>query len=124
MVFSLLCFVAELSYSSFVFVDYLANQKYYAKTLCINKDKPELSCKGQCVLMKKLAFASQKKSEQKQRQLVEILDLFENLYFEHKDEDLIVWSSISAIDVEKIPSHLLRNHNGYLDSPLDPPKMF
>ncbi len=123
-VFSLICLLAELSYTSFIFVDFLANQTYYANTLCINKDRPELSCKGQCVLMKKLAASTQKKSEKKQQQIVEILDLFENLYFEQKEEDLLVWSTFSAIDTEKIPSHLLRNHNGYLDGPLDPPKIF
>lgn len=36
------------------FVEYAINYDYIAKVLCINKDKPELSCKGKCQLMKKL----------------------------------------------------------------------
>jgi len=36
------------------FVEYVINYDYIAKVLCINKDKPELSCNGKCQLMKKL----------------------------------------------------------------------
>lgn len=36
------------------FVEYAINYDYIAKVLCINKDKPEMSCKGKCQLMKKL----------------------------------------------------------------------
>ena len=35
-------------------VEYVINYDYISKVLCINKDKPELSCKGKCQLMKKL----------------------------------------------------------------------
>ncbi|MFM1879258.1 MAG: hypothetical protein RLZZ241_2124 [Bacteroidota bacterium] len=34
--------------------DYLMNRDYIAEVFCINKDKPELSCNGQCYLMKTL----------------------------------------------------------------------
>lgn len=34
--------------------DYLMNRDYIAEVFCINKDKPELSCNGQCYLMKSL----------------------------------------------------------------------
>lgn len=36
------------------FVEYVINYDYIAKVLCINKDKPEMSCNGKCQLMKKL----------------------------------------------------------------------
>lgn len=36
------------------FVEYAINYDYIAKVLCINKDKPKLSCNGKCQLMKKL----------------------------------------------------------------------
>lgn len=36
------------------FVEYVINYDYISKILCINKDKPEMSCKGKCQLMKKL----------------------------------------------------------------------
>lgn len=37
-----------------VFAWYEANKQYIAEQLCENRDKPELHCNGQCVLMKKL----------------------------------------------------------------------
>ncbi|MFL0065902.1 hypothetical protein V2595_09715 [Tenacibaculum maritimum] len=36
------------------FVEYAINYDYISTVLCINKDKPESSCKGKCQLMKKL----------------------------------------------------------------------
>jgi hypothetical protein len=36
------------------FVEYAINYDYISKVLCINKDKPEMSCKGTCQLMIKL----------------------------------------------------------------------
>lgn len=39
-------------------IEYYANQDFFANVLCINKDKPELACNGQCILMQKLQKAS------------------------------------------------------------------
>ncbi|SEC31409.1 hypothetical protein SAMN04489761_2652 [Tenacibaculum sp. MAR_2009_124] len=36
------------------YVEYVINYDYIAKVLCINKDKPEMSCNGKCQLMDKL----------------------------------------------------------------------
>lgn len=36
------------------FVEYAINYDYISKVLCINKDKPVMSCKGKCQLMQKL----------------------------------------------------------------------
>ncbi|WNJ18664.1 hypothetical protein [Pontibacter sp. G13] len=33
---------------------YQVNQTYLSQVLCINKDRPELHCKGKCILMQKL----------------------------------------------------------------------
>ena len=35
-------------------VEYAVNYDYISKVLCINKDKPEMSCNGKCQLMKKM----------------------------------------------------------------------
>jgi len=35
-------------------VEYAINYDYISKVLCINKDKPELSCNGKCQLMKRI----------------------------------------------------------------------
>jgi len=39
------------------------NRQFYAEVLCINKNRPELACKGKCILMQKLQ--SQLQTEQK-----------------------------------------------------------
>lgn len=36
------------------FVEYVINYDYISKVLCINKDKPAMSCNGKCHLVKKL----------------------------------------------------------------------
>ncbi|QNM87127.1 hypothetical protein H9W90_13370 [Polaribacter pectinis] len=36
------------------FVEYAIDYDYISKVLCINKDKPEMSCNGKCQLMQKL----------------------------------------------------------------------
>jgi hypothetical protein len=37
-----------------IVVDFLLNQDYIKEFLCINKDKPKLSCNGKCQLTKQL----------------------------------------------------------------------
>lgn len=39
-------------------VNYVTNYDYIVENFCINKDKPELKCNGQCYLMKQLAEQS------------------------------------------------------------------
>lgn len=45
-------------------VEYYANQDFFAKVLCINKDKPEMACNGKCILMQKLKRVSAAPAEQ------------------------------------------------------------
>ena len=45
-------------------IEYYAERDYFANVLCINKDKPELQCNGQCILMQKLRKASGETQEQ------------------------------------------------------------
>ncbi|KUF45486.1 hypothetical protein AS361_07585 [Myroides marinus] len=50
-------------------VDYLIDYDYISTFLCVNKDKPEMHCNGQCYLMQeiaKLAKEEQKKDAVKQ----------------------------------------------------------
>ena len=46
-------------------MDFYLNQDYIARTLCINKDKPELLCSGKCVLNTML-----EKSEESEKQQI------------------------------------------------------
>jgi hypothetical protein len=56
LVLILMLLVAVQSFSKgLILLDYQVNQEYIAKTLCENKARPKLHCKGKCQLMKQLA---------------------------------------------------------------------
>lgn len=63
-----------------VLIWFWANQRYIATELCVNRDKPEMQCNGQCVLMQRL-----KAAEQEQRDAMEfplrIVEKLELAYF-------------------------------------------
>ena len=52
--FLIVLFSGSLFMHSTIKIHFEWNRTEIAALLCINKDKPELSCKGQCVLMKRL----------------------------------------------------------------------
>ncbi len=47
-----------------VYLDFKLRQDYIAKVLCINREKPEMHCNGQCILMQKLKKAKQTEQSQ------------------------------------------------------------
>src|SRR5690606_37715172 len=72
-----------------VFIDFKLNQDYISKVLCINRDKPQLDCDGQCVLMQKMKGTQDadhpEQSQGSKAQLLEIVSeiapAFQPLYF-------------------------------------------
>jgi hypothetical protein len=56
--------------SMFVYMGFELNQRYIAKELCINQDKPEMHCNGKCYLMKKLKQERQAQKTQVQDALI------------------------------------------------------
>ncbi len=44
----------------FIYAGFELNQEYIAKTLCVNRDKPELHCNGKCYLSNKIKQAEEK----------------------------------------------------------------
>jgi len=51
--FSLLILCQSFS-KVWIIISFKINQDYIAKVLCVNRDKPEVSCNGKCALMKDL----------------------------------------------------------------------
>ena len=47
-----------------VYLGFQLNQDYIAKTLCVNKNRPELHCNGRCYLMSKLKLVNEKEKKQ------------------------------------------------------------
>lgn len=60
----LMCSVSVSLSGLFVVAGFEMNQGYIAKELCVNKDKPQLHCNGQCYLMRKLKQAQEKEQKQ------------------------------------------------------------
>lgn len=48
-------------------LDYIVNYDYIVDELCVNRDKPELSCNGRCYLMQALAEEASKKKDAEER---------------------------------------------------------
>lgn len=67
----ILIFLFQAFYSTAVIYWFYFNRSYIAEKLCINRDKPELKCKGNCYLAKKLKEAENKKDDQASLQLKE-----------------------------------------------------
>jgi len=57
----------------FPFIEYVVNYEYITKSLCVNKEKPQMQCNGKCHLMKELAKAaeSEKPISSDKKQLVQ-----------------------------------------------------
>lgn len=53
-VFTILCILAKDITSVSWEIWYVSNKAYVAKTLCVNKKKPEMHCNGKCHLAKQL----------------------------------------------------------------------
>ncbi len=60
-----LIILTSVVWQSFVVVHFYANQAEIEKNFCINKDKPELNCHGQCHLNKVLQQKEDTKVEEK-----------------------------------------------------------
>ncbi|WP_158798047.1 hypothetical protein [Pedobacter sp. L105] len=60
----LLCSVSVSLSGLFVFAGFEMNRTYVAKELCVNRNKPQLHCNGNCYLMRKLRQAQEKEQKQ------------------------------------------------------------
>src|SRR5690606_23127285 len=63
-----------------VFIDFKLNQDYISKVLCINRDKPQLDCDGQCILMQKMKGTQDADHpEQSQSSKAQLLEIFSEI---------------------------------------------
>lgn len=67
----ILIFLFQGFYSTAVTYWFYFNRSYIAEKLCINRDKPELKCKGNCYLAKKLKESESQKTDDANFQLKE-----------------------------------------------------
>lgn len=76
-----------------ILLDFYANRDYIARTLCENRDKPEMHCHGSCQLHKKIARdedtdkgVPEKKSETR-----------EEILFQHITGDFSIFRFVSSL---------------------------
>ncbi|MNN11618.1 hypothetical protein D3C81_1245830 [compost metagenome] len=55
--------LVQASWGYVVIGAFYVNKDYIAKYLCENRDKPQLHCNGNCVLMKKIRKAQEKEKQ-------------------------------------------------------------
>ncbi len=58
----LIAIFTQLLWGSGYLVDYYVNTDYY-KSLCVNKELPQLNCDGKCVLAKKIKQQANEKND-------------------------------------------------------------
>ena len=68
-----LIILSSVVWQSLVVVHFYANQAEIEKNFCINKDKPELNCHGQCHLNKVLQQNEDTKVKKKARTFLFVL---------------------------------------------------
>jgi hypothetical protein len=65
--FLLVSFVIQTFSTSFLVLNFYADQKYIAKKFCINRNKPQMKCCGKCQLTKKLSQEENKDKQNPER---------------------------------------------------------
>ena len=66
----------------FPVIEYVANYEYITKTLCINKEKPQMHCNGKCHLMKELAKAAETEKPISSDKKINARQFVEELFFQ------------------------------------------
>jgi len=98
-------------YRSIIALDYQLNLPDYI-AMCINKDKPQLHCDGQCVLMKKIR---EKEKEDTKKNLV----IYEySAHYVHKEQIFFTLYQPNEEIIEKTFSPYLIDYRFTYNSPI------
>ncbi len=87
-------FLVGTFHYSFVSINFQLNREYITQQFCINKDKPELACGGQCHFMKQMADLKEADEERTGDQETSQDERPTNLFFASPLSDYINTSSI------------------------------
>lgn len=90
-----------------VFLDYLVRQNYYAQTLCVNKPKGDLKCKGKCVLMQNLQETETKESK------IPSCILFKILSFDYTCTTHRINTILTTLSSTRVNTSFALKHNFY-----------
>lgn len=98
----------HLFYSSGYLLDYFVNTDFYLEN-CTNKDRPELSCNGQCILMQKMAESQPQNSNSE-------ATVFTPLATEYLKNAFEISLSESSFLEDSLQEVLWYSHYDYLNS--------
>ncbi|SUJ27504.1 Uncharacterised protein [Sphingobacterium spiritivorum] len=103
-----------------VFISFKINQDYISRVLCENRDKPELSCHGQCVLMKKIKKLEEKEHNQDMQIIKQLNELiYTQITFDWSPVPLIIQSTDTRQYITDTP-HM---YSAYALSLFKPPRI-
>lgn len=100
-----------------ILIWFFSNQSYIAQNLCVNRNKPELSCNGKCILMQRLKAADEERREAQERPLkfIEKIELshylpIDNQHIEFKflAKKTVATASLFAVIVNQLALRLLK----------------
>lgn len=78
-IFLLVLYIAGMLRPVLPYMEYAINKEHIATTLCINQDKPELKCNGQCYLMQQLKAMATQQDADSQTQVPPVVSVEEVL---------------------------------------------
>jgi hypothetical protein len=116
--------IIVLTVSSFqpflVYAGFKINQRYIAKTLCINRSRPWMHCNGRCYFMRKLKAAEENEKKQTEK---ENLSRLEVTFFQAatRFEFQPTYSETTAPSCFAL--HSVAYNNPYLQSLFRPPQV-
>lgn len=119
-----ICLLAAMISSNcsrvFIYAGFEANQKYIAKYLCVNKNRPSLHCNGKCYFMKKLKQADENEKKQEAK---DNLNKIEVSLFQEPFQLAFIKPTIIAAEKGSFPAYYYRYSSRYIETIFRPPKL-
>lgn len=113
-----LIFLAYQAIPIVVFVEFKINQDFISAFLCINKDKPEKKCNGQCHLKQEVEKATSQQ-EDKEPVTIRIRKIIQIVYTQNQFHN----ESLRVVKTKKISSHNIEIPSiCFIDGVFHPPK--
>ena len=109
----------QCSMKLLIFVCFEANKDYIARTLCENRDKPQIHCNGKCYLAKKI----KKQEEQENKIPAALKGIEKSMVSFYEDIYKIEWA-IFYQDKPVTPYDVTCFATSYLKSIFKPPRTF
>lgn len=114
----LAAFMVSTLHNSFLTVNFKINQDFIEQEFCINKNKPELACKGQCHFMQEMKKIEQEEQEKQGKTKNTFNEISIHLFL---TQDVINTSFEHYLIVD-YPQYIYRISDGYYHKITAPPK--